>query len=84
MDLTSQTTIRTSYEVDPDTNILTITLKDGSNVELGTIVIENIKYRSLMRAMEVMASERVPSLETQTGYRVNYAVNTDEGEILFG
>ena len=35
-------TIKTSYDLDPDTNILTITIKDGADVLIDTITIDTL------------------------------------------
>ncbi len=83
MDLTSQPIIKTSYEVDPDTEILTITFKDGSDVVIDTLIIENVKYRSLMKALEIISSERITSLMTQVGHRTVYWAQTSEGVTTF-
>lgn len=84
MDLTAQPTLYITYELDPDTNILTMYIKDESNFSLGTIVIENSKYKSLMQAMALMAEERVTTLMAQTGYRNFYNVQDNTAEIVFG
>lgn len=84
MDLTSQSSIKITHDVDPDTNVVTITLLDSLDGELGTIEIENIKYRAFMRALETFATERVTPLMPQVSFRSNYEVNTGEGEIFFG
>lgn len=84
MDLTNQPNLIIDYELDEDTNILTATIKDGSSAVLGTIVIENSKYRSLMRALTVAADERVTSLMPQVGYRVEYDIQSNSSEVKFG
>jgi hypothetical protein len=84
MDLTNQPNLIVDYELDEDTNILTATIKDASSVVLGTIVIENSKYRSLMRALTVAADERVTSLMPQVGYRVEYDIQSSSSEVKFG
>lgn len=83
MDLTDKPTIKTAYEVDPDTNILTITFKDSADVEIGTLVIENVKYKSLMAALQLIASDRITSVMTQVGHRTIYRSYMDEGETIF-
>jgi hypothetical protein len=84
MNLTGQTTIRTYYTLDPDTNILTIEIKDEADVLLDTIIIENTKYRSLMKAMALMSEERVTSLMEQIGFKVSYDIQSEIGVIKFG
>lgn len=84
MDLTGQDTLRVYYALDPDTNVLTISIKDGLDVDLGEIIIENTKYRSLMKALTVMSEERVTSLMEQTDYKVAYDIQSLIGEITFG
>jgi len=84
MDLTNQPSLIVDYELDEVTNILTATIKDSSAVVLGTIIIENSKYRSLMRALTVAADERVTSLMTQVGYRVEYDIQSNSSEVKFG
>lgn len=82
MDLTNNTVIKTSYAVDVD-NILTITFKDVANVVIDTIVIENVKYRSLMKALEIVSSERITSLMTQVGHRTVYHSQDNGAETTF-
>lgn len=84
MDLTNQPTLMMDHSLDEETGLLTISIKDGSEVELGTIVIENSKYRSLMRAMALTAEERVTSLMDQTGYKVTYDIQSLRSEVTFG
>jgi hypothetical protein len=84
MDLTDKPKIRLFYELDEDTNILTITFKDDLDVELGTIEIENSKYRSFMKALALMSEERVTTLMEQVGYKVTYDIQSLIGEVSFG
>lgn len=83
MDLTNKPTIKTSYDLDPDTNILTIAIKDGADVLIDTITIENVKYKAFMKALEIVASERVSSLMTQVGHRTVYKAQSSEAETTF-
>ena len=83
MNLTSMPIIKTSYSVDED-NILTIDFIDPSTLtSVGTITIENIKYKSLIKALEVIASERVSLLDIQVGHRTMYRKNDEEAETIF-
>ena len=82
INLTSKPIIKTAYEVDED-NILTITFKDSLDVVIDVIVIENIKYRSLIRALEIISSERISSLDTQVGHRTIYKALDNEAETIF-
>jgi hypothetical protein len=84
MNLVNQPNLKFTYELDEDTNILTVTIKDGSSVELGTFVIENSKYRSFVRALTIAADERVTSLMPQTGFRVEYDIQSNTSEVSFG
>jgi len=84
MDLKDKTLVRTFYDLNEDTNILTITFKDELDVELGVIEIENNKYRSLMRALVLMSEERVTSLMEQVGHKVTYDIQSFIGVIEFG
>jgi len=84
MDLKDKSIVRTFYDLNEDTNILTITFKDELDVGIGTIEIENTKYRSLMRALALMSEERVTSLMEQVGYKVTYDIQSLIGEISFG
>jgi hypothetical protein len=84
MDLTNQPNLIVDYELDEVTNILTATIKDSNAVVLGTIIIENSKYRSFMRALTVAADERVTSLMPQVGYRVEYDIQSNSSEVKFG
>jgi hypothetical protein len=83
MDLTNKPIIKTSYDLDPDTNILTITLKDYADVLIDTIIIENVKYKAFMKALEIVASERITTLTTQVGHRTVYKSQTNEAETVF-
>jgi rRNA-processing protein FCF1 len=83
MDLTSKLTIRTSYEVDPDTNILTIAFKDEYDVVIDTIRIENIKYKAFIKALGIIADERITSLMVQVGQRTTYTALTSKAETVF-
>lgn len=83
MDLTNQPNIKLAYDLDPDTNTLTITFMDDLDVVLGIITIENTKYRSLMGAMATMSQERITTLMTQIGYRASYDVQANTAEVIF-
>lgn len=84
MDLTNQPILTVTYDLDDETGILTATFKDASDITLGTIEIENSKYRSLMRALTLAAEERVTSLMPQTGFRVSYDIQSERSEVKFG
>lgn len=59
MDLKSQTELNVAFDLDTETNILTVDIKNDALISLGTIVIENIKFRALMKALAFMSQERV-------------------------
>ena len=82
MDLTNQPIIKFAYALD-EVGILNITIMDGSDAVLGTMIVENAKYRSLMDALSTMAQERVTSFMPQTGYRVAYEVQSNTAEVTF-
>jgi hypothetical protein len=83
MDFVGETIIKTSYAVDEDTGILTITFKDHADVVIDTLVIENIKYKSLIKALGIIADERITSLMTQVGHRTTYLALTNAAETVF-
>jgi hypothetical protein len=58
MDLTNNHTIKTTYAVDPDTNLLTIEFKTDADVLIDSIIIEDIKYKPLIAALLNIAQER--------------------------
>jgi len=84
MDLTNQPNIKFAYDLDPDTNIITITFMDDLDVVLGIITIENTKYKSLLEAMMIMSQERITTLMTQVGYRTSYDIQANTAEVIFG
>lgn len=84
MDLRDKPILYTHYSLDDETGIVTISIRDDSNIELGSIVIENSKYRSFLRAMTLMSEERVTSIMEQVGYRTTYDVQKFVGLIEFG
>ena len=83
MDFTGVTTVKTSYSLNEETNILTVTFKDESDVTIGTLVIENIKYKTLIKALGTIADERITSLMTQVGSRTAYRALDNQGETTF-
>lgn len=83
MNLTSMPTIKTAYSVD-DNNVLTIDFIDPSTLtSVGTISIENIKYKALIRALDIIASERVSMFDIQIGHRTMYRKQDEEAETIF-
>lgn len=57
IDLTSQDTIKHEYEVHVITKVLTITFKDASDTIIGTIEIEEARYRPLLDALNTAAKQ---------------------------
>jgi len=87
MDLTNKTSINTKFSVN-EHDVMTIEFIDPANSVypsnvLGSIIIENVKYRALMRSLELVSSERVISLEAQSGHRTKYREQAGEAEIIF-
>ena len=83
MNFVGETIIKTSYAVDEDTGILTITFRDNADVVIDTLVIENIKYKSFMKAMGFIAEERITTLMTQVRHRTTYLALTNAAETVF-
>lgn len=84
MDLTGLTDFKTTYSLDPDTDVLTVTFLTLADVVLGTIVIENNKYKAIMEALALISTERVTPLMEHIRHRVFYAVQTNEAMVSFG
>ena len=83
MDLTNQSLLFLDHDLDEDTNLLTITIKDTLGSIIDTIVIENIKYKSLMRALSVIATERTNPLESFVDSKLTYDVQADSVKVEF-
>lgn len=83
MDLTNQSLLFLEHDLDEDTNILTITIKDSLGVIIDNIVIENIKYKALMRSLYVIAAERTNPLENYVDNKLTYNVQEDSVKVEF-
>lgn len=57
IDLTGQNTIKHEYSVHSITRVLTVTFKDSGDTVLGTIEIEEAKYRPLIDALRTAANQ---------------------------
>lgn len=57
MDFTGINTIKHEYSLNVLTGVITITFKDGSDVEIGTMTIEKAKYRPFMEVLHTMSRE---------------------------
>ena len=81
MDLTSQPELRLSFEVDKDTNIVTMTVNNDSYSTLGTIVIENSKLKPLMKALTFLVEARTtnPQFQGRWDALANFPVLSDSG-----
>lgn len=83
MDLTNQSLLFLDHDLDEDTNLLTITIKDTLGSVIDTIIIENIKYKALMRALHVIATERTNPLESFVDSKLTYDVQADSVKVEF-
>jgi hypothetical protein len=83
MDLTGQSSLYIDHDLDEETNILTMTIKDELGVPIDTIVIENIKYKALMRTLYLIATERTNPLETWVDNKLTYNVQEDSVKVEF-
>jgi hypothetical protein len=81
MILTSQPELKLSFAVDNDTKIVTMSIKNDSNVELGTIVIENSKLKPLMKALTFLTEARTtnPQFQGRWDALANFPVLSDSG-----
>lgn len=83
MDLRGQTELRLSIDLDSVTNIVTLDIKDDSNVSLGTIIVENIKFKALMKALAFITEERITTLDEQVASKTSYLVQDNSARITF-
>lgn len=83
MNLVGKQVVKTSYSVDSETNILTVTFKDYLDVVIDSIVIENTKYASLVKALDIVASERLSADDIQLGHRTIYLKQSLEATTTF-
>lgn len=74
IDLTGNDTLKTQWSVDPLTGNLTIKFKKpGSpDVELGSIVLEGNKIRSMMDSLEEVVRKYYPDLVPRVKQRTNH------------
>lgn len=82
MDLVNKPLIMTSYNVNSETGILTITIGDGVST-IDTLTIENNKFRAFFEAMNVIAEERTDPFAVRLKPRVLYNASTEEGMVEF-
>lgn len=83
MDLTNQSLLFLDHDLDEDTNILTITIKDTLGSTIDSIVIENIKYKAFMRSLYLIATERTNPLESYVDNKLTYDVQADSVKVDF-
>ena len=83
MDLTNQPVIKTLYELNEETNLLTINITDENDNPIDSIVIENIKYEAFLKALYFIAQERSRSLDVKSLARTEYNSVTELGIIEF-
>ena len=74
MDLTAHPELNVSFSLDTVTNITTVDIKDGSSVSLGTIEIENVKLRPLLKALAFLGEERIVNSQFQGQWNANLNV----------
>lgn len=84
-DFSSQPQLKYTWDIDANTNLTTITIKDSSDVELGTIIIENNRCRTFLESLATMAEEYFPDIDTSLqGSKTNLNKNAGTGLLEFG
>jgi hypothetical protein len=84
IDLTGQTRIKHEYEVHAITKVLTITFKDASDVVLGTIEIEEARYRPFMDALGTVSRQLYDEYaQGIRDHRSSLRILTKEGQTDF-
>ena len=78
MDFTGVSAFIHEYEHDEETGITTITFKNASEVVLGTITIESVKYRALVESISALAKEQVDDWQLNI-QRYSTAFNKNTG-----
>ena len=85
IDLTGQDTIKHEYEVHFLTKVLKVTFKDSADTVLGTIEIEEAKYRPLLDALRTVANQMYDDwAEGIQRHRSSFRILDKKGEtVLF-
>lgn len=82
MDLTGQAEIKTSYAQVGDN--LVLTLKDSLDNELGSVIIEVVKFRSFIEVLNDLAQLLTPNGSVRDGQRSEINVEEQSIETEFG
>lgn len=84
MDLTSQSNIKISFNIDENNQTTTVTFKDSMDVTLGEVIVETVRFRPFFDGVLNITKELFPSHDTTIQkYRSRFETNTLEGEINF-
>ena len=86
MDLSGQGTIKTVWEKDDITGLVTVTFKDSTEaVILGTITLEQNKFRSMMDALGEVGRYYFPdTLPGRVKHRTVFENSTNKAATTFG
>jgi hypothetical protein len=84
MDFTGLAETRISYTLNAITDVITMSFKNPSDVEIGTVVIERVKLRSLLESLAEIGQEILPDLTVDLGSRkTSFNLNEKAAKILF-
>ena len=84
-DLSSQNSLKCNWVVNIDTNLTTITIKDGADLVLGSLVIENNRCRTFLESLVFVAKEYFPDTDTTLqGGKTEINIYTGNTVLEFG
>jgi len=85
MDLSGNSELKLSLDIDAGTGMTTLTLKDSSDVILGTIITDTSRFRPIMGCLYTVAREYSPDADiVPQGFRINLDKNAKTAVVEFG
>ena len=85
MDLTGLSGVKFEHVVDPDTGVLTLTLKTPANMVIGEIVLDQYKARPFFDALAEIMEEHYPDSDHNVlGRRATIDLTKRAATLYFG
>lgn len=85
MDLTGLSVVKFDQEVDPDTGVLTLTVRNEAEATLGTILLDQYKVRPFFEALaEIMGGYYPDSDHNVLGRRAMVDMTAKTARLTFG
>ena len=83
MDLSGLTELRHAYDHDEGSGLTTITFRNESDVVLGDIIIETVRYRAFIEALENLGLEFFNDLIPRSGQSTKLDKRTNAAATRF-